>query len=81
MAQPQKGVKAKCSTAAFSKLFTFREVGMQVPLVTMSRPSQRTAAPPPCLPLYIKDSLKEDRDFDWWLRPTCEAAARMTVLL
>jgi hypothetical protein len=35
---------------------------MQVSLVTMSHPSQRTVAPPPCLPLYIKDSLKENRD-------------------
>jgi hypothetical protein len=32
----------------------FREAGMQVSLVTMS---------PPCLPLDIKDSLKEDRGF------------------
>jgi hypothetical protein len=29
----------------------------------MSRPSPRTAAPPPCLPLDIKDSLKEDKRF------------------
>jgi hypothetical protein len=36
---------------------------MQVSLVTMSRPSPRTVAPPPCLPLYIKDSLKEDMKF------------------
>jgi hypothetical protein len=34
--------------------------GMQVPLVTMSHPSPRTIAPPPCLPLDIKDSLRED---------------------
>jgi hypothetical protein len=58
--QPQKRAKAKCSTAAFTKLFTFREVGTQVSLVTMSHPSPRTVAPPPCLPLYIKDSLKKD---------------------
>jgi hypothetical protein len=38
----------------------FREAGTQVPLVTMSCPSPRTIAPPPCLPLGIKDSLKED---------------------
>jgi hypothetical protein len=36
----------------------------------MSHPSLRTVAPPPCLPLDIKDSLKEDvrllmGDFDW----------------
>jgi hypothetical protein len=42
-------------------LFIFKEARMQVPLVTMSCPSLRTAAPPPCLPLGIKDSLKEDR--------------------
>jgi hypothetical protein len=49
----------KCRMAASPKLFTFREAGTQVPPVTMSRPSRRTAAPP-CLPLGIKDSLKED---------------------
>jgi hypothetical protein len=53
--------KAKCSTAAFPKLFTFREVRMQVSLVSVSLPSPRTVAAPPCLPLDIKDSLKEDR--------------------
>jgi hypothetical protein len=41
----------------------------------MSHPSQRTVAPPPCLPLYIKDLLKEDRGFlIGWLRAACEAA-------
>jgi hypothetical protein len=44
-------------------LFTFREVGTQVYLVTMSCPSLRTVAPPPCLPLDIKDWLKEDVRF------------------
>jgi hypothetical protein len=49
---------------------------MQVSPVTVSRPSRRTAAPP-CLPLGVKDSLKEDRrlfalgafalDFGFWL--------------
>jgi hypothetical protein len=53
MAPAAEGGKAKCSTAAFPKLFT------------MSRPSLRTVAPLPCLPLDIKDSLKEDmRLFD-----------------
>jgi hypothetical protein len=60
--QLQKRVKAKCSTAAFLK-FMFREVGMQVSLVTMSRSSPRTVALPPCLPLYIKVLLKEDGGF------------------
>jgi hypothetical protein len=62
----QQREKAKCSTAAVPKLFTFRErsrkfrdIGMQVSLVVC--PSPRTVAPPPCLPLDIKDSLKEDR--------------------
>jgi hypothetical protein len=55
----------------------FREVEMQVSLVTVSCPSLRTVDPPPCLPLDIKDSLKEDMrffnagflmgDFDWLL--------------
>jgi hypothetical protein len=53
----------------------FREVGAQGSLVTMSHSSPRTVAPPPCLPLDRKDSLKKDRDvldegflmgdFDW----------------
>jgi hypothetical protein len=63
MAQPQKS--AKCSTAAFPKLFTFREVRMQVSLVTMSHPSQRTVALPPCLPLDITDFLEDKR---FWMR-------------
>jgi hypothetical protein len=70
--QPQNGAKAKCSKAAFPKLFSSeKEVEMQVSLVTMSHPSLRTVAPPLCLPLDIKDLLKEDRrvffdgDFDW----------------
>jgi hypothetical protein len=59
--QLQKKAKAKYSTAAFPKLF--REVEIQVSLVTMSCPSLRTVVPPPCLPLDIKDSLKKDRVF------------------
>jgi hypothetical protein len=46
--------KARCSTDDFPKMFIFREVGMQVSLVTMPCPSLRTAAPPPCLPLDKK---------------------------
>jgi hypothetical protein len=62
----EESKKARCSSAAFPKLFIFREGGMQVPLVTMSCPSPRTAAPRPCLPLGIKDSLKEVvRLFGW----------------
>jgi hypothetical protein len=55
--------KAKCSSAAFPKLFAFREVGRQVSLVSMSRLSLKIVAPPSCLPLDIKDSLKEDLRF------------------
>jgi hypothetical protein len=40
----------------------FREAGTQVSPVTMSLPSLRAAALP-CLPLGIKDSLKEDDAF------------------
>jgi hypothetical protein len=47
-------------TAASAKLFIFREVGTQVSPVTMSCPSLRTTAPS-CLPLGIKDSLKEEK--------------------
>jgi hypothetical protein len=38
----------------------FREAGTQVPLITISHPSPRTVAHPPCFPLDIKDLLKED---------------------
>jgi hypothetical protein len=54
-----------------SCLHSEKEVGTQVFLVTMSRLSLRTVALPPCLPLYIKDLLKEDAKgflmgiFDW----------------
>jgi hypothetical protein len=60
LAQPQPQ-RAKCSIAAFPKLFMFKEVGKQVSLVTMSHPSLRIVALPPCLPLYVKDLLKEDK--------------------
>jgi hypothetical protein len=40
-------------------LFAFRETGTQLSPVTMSCPSWRAAALP-CLPLFIKDMLKED---------------------
>jgi hypothetical protein len=54
----EESKKAKCSTAAF-----LREVGMQISLVTVSHPSPRTVAPPPYLPLDIKDSLKKEGGF------------------
>jgi hypothetical protein len=43
----------------------FREAETQVSPVTMSHPSPRTAVPP-CLPLDIKDSLKEDTRVLLW---------------
>jgi hypothetical protein len=61
--QLRRELSAKCSTAAFPKLFKFRQVESQVSLVTMPRPSLRTVAPPPCLPLDVKDLLKEDMKF------------------
>jgi hypothetical protein len=69
------------------KLFTFREAGTQVSLVTMSGPFSRTVAPPPCLLLDIKDSLKEDMGFwgffSWGLiywRAACTNAAAAAEL-
>jgi hypothetical protein len=44
-------------------LLSEKVVETQVSLVTMSRPSQRTVAPPPCLPLDIKDSERGCRVF------------------
>jgi hypothetical protein len=61
----EESEKSVCSSAAFPEVFTFREAGTQVSSVTMSRPSLGTIAPPPCLPLGLKDLLKEDeRLFD-----------------
>jgi hypothetical protein len=39
---------------------------MQVILVTMTHPTLRTDAPSPCLPMGIKDLLKEDQGF--WMK-------------
>jgi hypothetical protein len=53
---------------------------MQVSPVTMSSPSRRTVAPLSCLPLDIKDSLKEDVGVfdrgwvDWWAACKNDAA-------
>jgi hypothetical protein len=55
--------EGKMQHTAFPTMFMFREVESQVSLVTMSCPFLRTVAPPPCLPLDIKDSLKEDVRF------------------
>jgi hypothetical protein len=63
LARPQ--LQTKCSSAAFPKLFTCREVERRFLLL-------QCHAPPPCLPPDIKDSLKEDVGFfdgewvDWW---------------
>jgi hypothetical protein len=43
----------------------FREAGTQFSPATTSQPSPRTASPP-CLPLGIKDSLKEDVGVFLW---------------
>jgi hypothetical protein len=57
--QPQKRARKQNATQLlFLSCFMFIEVGTQVSLVTMSRPSPRTVAPPLCLPLNIKDLLK-----------------------
>jgi hypothetical protein len=58
------GRRQNAAQLLFLSCILFREVGLQVSLVTMSHPSLRTVAPPPCLPLYIKDLLKEDA-VDW----------------
>jgi hypothetical protein len=49
--------EGKMQHSCFHKMLMFRS---QVSLVIMSHPSPRTVVPPPCLPLYIKDLLKED---------------------
>jgi hypothetical protein len=65
LAQPQSQKGARRQDAAQLLFLSLT----QVPLVTMSRPSLRTAAPP-YLPLDIKDSLKEDARllaFGFWM--------------
>jgi hypothetical protein len=66
LAWPQLQKSAKCSTAAFPKLFAFRERSWNTGFSSYNvTPLPRTVAPPPCLPLDITDSLKEDvRFFD-----------------
>jgi hypothetical protein len=62
--QLQKEVKTKAAQLLFLNcLRSEKEVGMQVSFVTIPRLSLRTVAPPPCLPLDIKDMLKEDTKF------------------
>jgi hypothetical protein len=69
-----------------SCLHSEKKVGMQVSLVTMSCLSPRTVAPPPCLPLDIKDLLKEvflmeDGLIGWWLaRGLMQNEAAVAVL-
>jgi hypothetical protein len=63
--QPQKRSRRQnAAQLLFLKLFIFRErsrnAGFSCYNVT---PLPRTVAPPPCLPLDIKDSLKEDWGF------------------
>jgi hypothetical protein len=71
----EESKNVRCISAAFLNCLT------QVSLVTMSHPSQRIVAPPPCLPLDIKDLLKEDVRFldegdflmgGFWLKGTCK---------
>jgi hypothetical protein len=55
----------------------------QVSPVTMSSPSLRTVAPPPCLPMYVKDSLKKEggigRGLIDWLAG-CRLLVRLPLL-
>jgi hypothetical protein len=54
----------------------------QVSLLTMPCPSPRTVAPPPCLQLYMKDSLKEDvKFFEGFFFFIVGLLVRMTQLL
>jgi hypothetical protein len=57
LAQPQPQKRARRQDAA---QLLFLNCLRQISPVTMSHPSPRTAAPPPCLPLAIKDLPKED---------------------
>jgi hypothetical protein len=58
MAPAEDSKRQNATQLHFPKLFKFREVGTQVSLATMSHLSLRTAAPSPCLPLDIKDSMR-----------------------
>jgi hypothetical protein len=66
LAQPQLQKRARRQNATQLLFLSCLEAGTQVPLVTVSCPSLRTAAPPPHLPPYKR--LKEDaRLFGFWL--------------
>jgi hypothetical protein len=70
LAQPQlqKGARAKCSMAAFPKMFTFRFLPFLI-IMSCSAPLQ-TVALPPCLPLYVTPwlSVSGVSGNRWWER-------------
>jgi hypothetical protein len=83
MAPATEGGEGKMQNSYFSQVL-YIQSREQVSLVTMPYPSLRTVAPPPCLPLCIKDSLKEDygglmteglMGLDWWAACNNAAAA------
>jgi hypothetical protein len=59
MAQATEREKAKCSTAAFPKLFTFREIDNRFLLLKCHALPENYCSTS-CLPLDIKDLMKED---------------------
>jgi hypothetical protein len=61
--QPEFGTAPAAEECKNAAQLLFLSCLTQVSPVTMSRPSLRTVAPPPCLPLDIKDLLKEDERF------------------
>jgi hypothetical protein len=62
-----QGPSCICSTAAFPKLFTVREGGTQVSLVTMSHSFLRTVSLPPYFPLGIKRLVERGCEAFWWV--------------
>jgi hypothetical protein len=62
LAQPQLQKWARCSTAVFPKILTFREKLSQVSPVpkdySVTPPPPRKASPPPAVTVYIKNSLE-----------------------
>jgi hypothetical protein len=77
----EESEKASCSSTAFPKLFTFRERSRNAGFSCYNViPLPENCAQPPCLPLGIKDSLKENaRLLDmgtflmggFWLKGNC----------
>jgi hypothetical protein len=67
--QPQKGVRPKCSMPGllFLRCLCLESSNHRFLMLQCHAPPPRTVAPPPYLPLYVKDLLKEEPTAGCWL--------------